>query len=122
MATAGRLCSLISRHRVPEGLKLEMDALVVVGLFQFQPVNPPGDRVPANGYSGSGSHFIRWRISATGHLAKWTFGFGLFTPFGLAAELRNFNDADQPTEIRGPLRRHARNSSHSGFSRPSPTG
>ena len=43
-----------------KGLKLEMDSLVVVGLFRFFPSStPPGAVVPANGYSGSVKpHFI----------------------------------------------------------------
>ena len=80
------------------GLKLEMDALVVVGLFRFTPsVTPPGTIVPEKGYSGSVKpHFIPVaNMYMTKDInKKLTFGFGVFTPFGLAANFTNFNDAD----------------------------
>src|SRR6266446_2721516 len=81
-----------------KGLKLEMDSLVVVGLFRFFPSStPPGAVVPANGYSGSVKpHFIPVaNLYMTKDVSrKLTFGFGAFTPFGLAANFTNFNDAD----------------------------
>jgi long-chain fatty acid transport protein len=81
-----------------KGLKLEMDSLVVVGLFRYTPTAPPpGSVIPANGYSGSVKpHFIPVAsLYMTKDISKrWTFGFGLYTPFGLAANFTNFNDAD----------------------------
>ena len=81
-----------------KGTQMEMDALVVVGLFRFNPSNPPaGTTVPSNGYSGSiKPHFIPVAsLYATHELSpKWTMGFGVFTPFGLAANFDNFNDSD----------------------------
>ena len=81
-----------------KGLQMQMDSLVVVGLFRYFPtVTPPGAVVPSNGYSGSVKpHFIP---VANLYLTKditdrLSFGFGGFTPFGLAANFTNFNDAD----------------------------
>ena len=81
-----------------KGLQIQMDSLVVVGLFRYTPtIAPPGSTIPPNGYSGSvkphfipvASMYITKDISA-----RWTFGFAVFTPFGLAANFTNFNDAD----------------------------
>ncbi len=81
-----------------KGLQMEMDSLVVVGLFRFFPsATPPGAAVPSNGYSGSVKpHFIPvasmyMTKSVTDRLA---IGFGGFAPFGLAANFTNFNDGD----------------------------
>src|SRR5882724_5564461 len=81
-----------------KGLKLEMDALTVTGLFRFTPsLTPPGTTVPANGYSGSVKpHFIP---VANLYLSKdiskrFTFGFGVMVPFGLSANFTNFHDGD----------------------------
>ncbi len=80
------------------GRRMEMDGLVVVGLFRFFPSSTPeGQVVPVNGYSGSiKPHFIPIpSMYATQQInPKMTFGFGLFTPFGLAANFTNFNDGD----------------------------
>jgi long-chain fatty acid transport protein len=80
------------------GTHLQMDGLVVVGLFRFTPSDPlPGTVVPSKGFSGSirphfipvASMFMSRQISQ-----KLTFGFGVFTPFGLAANFTNFHDSD----------------------------
>ncbi|HVV44010.1 MAG TPA: outer membrane protein transport protein [Bryobacteraceae bacterium] len=80
------------------GTHLQMDGAVVVGLFRFQPsATPAGQVVPPNGYSESiRPHFIPVAsLYATKQLSpKLTIGFGMFTPFGLAANSTNFNDAD----------------------------
>ncbi len=80
------------------GTHLEMDNAVVVGLFRFTPsATPPGQVVPPNGYSESiRPHFLPLAFMyATKQLSpKMTFGFGIFTPFGLAANSTNFNDGD----------------------------
>ncbi len=80
------------------GTNMEMDGLVVVGLFHFFPSNPlPGTVVPSNGFSGSvRPHFIPVAsMYMTREMSpKLTLGFGMFTPFGLAANFTNFNDAD----------------------------
>jgi long-chain fatty acid transport protein len=82
------------------GTKLEMDAIVVVGLFRFFPSStPPGTTVPENGYSGSVKpHFIPLAtMFASKQLSpKLTLGFGVYAPFGLAANFTNFNDGDPP--------------------------
>jgi long-chain fatty acid transport protein len=81
-----------------KGTQLEMDSLVVVGLFRFFPSDsPPGSSVPSNGYSGSiKPHFIPVaNLYLTKSLSrKLTVGFGSFTPFGLSANFTNFNDQD----------------------------
>ncbi len=80
------------------GRKMEMDALVVVGLFRFTPSSvPAGQVVPPNGYSGSiKPHFIPVpsMYFTQQYSDKITLGFGIFTPFGLAANFTNFNDSD----------------------------
>ena len=80
------------------GTRMQMDNLVVVGLFRFFPSStPPGTVVPAKGYSQSTRpKFIPVaRMYATKQLNdKITFGFGVFTPFGLADNSTNFNDGD----------------------------
>jgi len=52
--------SSIPRHAFQTKTTLEMDALVVVGLFRFFPSEePPGTVTPPNGWSGSVKpHFI----------------------------------------------------------------
>jgi long-chain fatty acid transport protein len=82
------------------GFHMEMDGLVVVGLFRFFPsAPPPGQDVPDKGFSGSiKPHFIP---VASLYMSKqirpnWTFGFGVFAPFGLSANFTNFNDGDPP--------------------------
>ena len=81
-----------------KGTQLQMDSLVVVGLFRFHPSStPPGTVIPANDYSGSiKPHFIPVAsMYATKQISdKLTLGFGVFTPFGLAANWTNFNDSD----------------------------
>lgn len=80
------------------GKHLQMDSLVVVGLFRFTPsATPVGQVVPANGYSQSiKPHFIPVAsMYATAEInKKFTFGFGMFTPFGLSANSTNFHDDD----------------------------
>jgi long-chain fatty acid transport protein len=80
------------------GKHLQMDATVVVGLFRFTPSSTPvGQVVPPNGYSQSiKPHFIPVAsMYATAEISKrMTFGFGVFTPFGLSANSTNFNDSD----------------------------
>ena len=81
-----------------KGMRMEMDSLVVVGLFRFIPsATPPGTEVPRKGYNGSVSpKFIPVAsLYMTKDLSpRWTFGFGLFSPFGLSANFTNFNDSD----------------------------
>jgi long-chain fatty acid transport protein len=80
------------------GTRMEMDAIVVVGLFRFFPLDtPPGTQVPQNGYPGSVKpHFIPLAtLFISKQLSpKLTLGFGVYTPFGLAANFTNFNDGD----------------------------
>jgi long-chain fatty acid transport protein len=80
------------------GTHLQMDSTVIVGLFRFTPNPvPTGQVVPPNGYSNSVKpHFIPVAaLYATKELTKKiTLGFGVFTPFGLAANSTNFNDSD----------------------------
>jgi long-chain fatty acid transport protein len=81
------------------GAHMQMDAAVVVGLFRFTPSNTPvGQVVPTpKGYSQNiKPHFIPLaNLYASIQLSpKLTFGFGMFTPFGLAANSTNFNDGD----------------------------
>jgi len=80
------------------GMRLEMDNLVVVGLFRFFPLAPPpGTIVPEKGFHGSirpkfipvGSMYFSQQLSS-----RLTFGFGAFAPFGLSANFTNFNDGD----------------------------
>lgn len=80
------------------GMHMQMDAMAVVGLFRFFPSDPlPGQHVPSNGFSGSvkphfipvGSMYLTKQV-----MPNVTFGFGLFAPFGLAANFTNFNDGD----------------------------
>ena len=89
------------------GTQMQMDSLVVVGLFRFFPsAPPPGTSVPPNGFSGStrpktipvGSLYFTHALSP-----RWTFGFGSFTPFGLSDNFTNFNDGD-PTLTKYPGR------------------
>lgn len=81
-----------------DGKKLQMDSLVVVGLFRFLPsATPVGQVVPEKGYSQSvkpkfipvATMYATARISP-----RVAVGFGVFTPFGLSANSTNFNDAD----------------------------
>jgi long-chain fatty acid transport protein len=81
-----------------KGLQMEMDSLVVNGLFRYFPsAVPPGTDVPSNGYSGSVKpHFIPVAsLYMTKSLSdRLAVGFGGFAPFGLAANFTNFNDGD----------------------------
>jgi len=80
------------------GRHMQMDSLVVVGLFRFTPSSvPEGQVIPPNGYSGSVKpHFIPVAAlyATQQYNDKITLGFGAFTPFGLAANFTNFNDSD----------------------------
>jgi long-chain fatty acid transport protein len=77
---------------------MEMDTLVVVGLFRMFPTAPPpGVVTPPNGWSDSiKPHFIPvanlYFIKKIND--KFTFGFGGFTPFGLSTDATNFADGD----------------------------
>ena len=89
------------------GIHMEMDSLVVVGLFRFTPSDPPpGTNGPSNGYPGSVKpHFIPVASMFMTHQfnPKWTVGFGAFTPFGLASNFINFHDSD-PSNTKFPGR------------------
>jgi long-chain fatty acid transport protein len=80
------------------GTHLEMDSTVVIGLFRFTPSSTPvGQVVPPNGFSENvRPHFIPLAsLYMTKQLSsRLTFGFGIFTPFGLSANSTNFNDSD----------------------------
>ncbi len=77
---------------------MEMDTLVVVGLFRMFPSeSSPGVVTPPNGWSDSiKPHFIPvanlYFVKKIND--KFTFGFGAFTPFGLSTDATNFNDGD----------------------------
>jgi long-chain fatty acid transport protein len=90
-----------------EGTQFQLDGLVVVGLFRFVPsAPPPGTVVPQKGFHGSikpkfipvASFYMSKQVSK-----KATFGFGVFTPFGLSANFTNFNDGD-PANTKYPGR------------------
>jgi long-chain fatty acid transport protein len=89
------------------GTQLEMDNLVVVGQFRFFPSDPPpGQQIPEKGFHGS----IKPKFIPVANLyfskgfgERWTFGFGGFAPFGLAANYTNFNDGD-PANTKYPGR------------------
>lgn len=81
-----------------KGTRLEMDSLGVVGLFRFHPSDTPaGTIVPEKGYNLNvsphlipvASMYFTKDISS-----RFTFGFGMFAPFGLAANATNFQDSD----------------------------
>ncbi len=85
---------------------MEMDSLVVVGLFRYFPTeSPPGTITPDKGWSGSVKpHFIPVAsLYAVKPLTdRLVVGFGGFVPFGLAANFTNFNDGDpQNTKFPG---------------------
>jgi long-chain fatty acid transport protein len=83
-----------------KGTRLEMDSLGVMGLFRFKPSDtPPGQHVPEKGFNGSVSPKVINVASLymTRDLnEQWTFGFGVFSPFGLSANFTSFRDADPP--------------------------
>jgi len=81
-----------------KGTRMQMDMLSVVGLFRFDPSDtPPGTIVPEKGYNLNvhphmilvGGMYLTKEVSP-----KLTFGFGMFAPFGLAANATNFKDSD----------------------------
>jgi long-chain fatty acid transport protein len=81
-----------------KGMRLQMDGLFVVGLFRFTPSStPPGTVVPDKGYNLNvkpkaipvASMYFTKSISD-----KFTFGFGVFAPFGLSANATSFKDSD----------------------------
>ena len=84
-----------------------MDTLVVVGQFRFVPSSPlPGTAVPEKGFHGS----VKPKFIPVGMMyftrqltPKWTFGFGVFSPFGLSDNFTNFNDGD-PANTKFPGR------------------
>jgi long-chain fatty acid transport protein len=81
-----------------EGTQLQADLMAVIGLFRFFPSNTPkGQVVPSNGFSGLVKpHFIPVGGMYMTHTLtpKVTLGFGIFVPFGLAANFENFHDGD----------------------------
>lgn len=81
-----------------KGTNFQMDNLVVAGQFRFIPTDPPpGTTVPEKGFSGATSQpfipiaslYFTKRMND-----RMAFGFGGYTPFGLAANFTNFNDGD----------------------------
>lgn len=80
------------------GVHMEADLGGVVGLFRFTPSSTPvGQVVPPDGYSGSiKPHIIPLAnmYATMQYNDKITFGFGIFTPFGLSADFDNFHDGD----------------------------
>ncbi len=83
-----------------KGLRMEMDTLGVVGLFRFTPSDvPAGQFVPEKGFNGS----VAPKLIPVASLymskdfnEKLTFGFGVFSPFGLSANWTSFQDSDPP--------------------------
>ena len=89
-----------------KGMRMQMDGLVVVGLFRSTPSSTPaGTIVPEKGYNLNYSpHFIPvMSMYLTKDLSqRWTAGFGVFAPFGLAANATSFKDSDpKPTKYVG---------------------
>mgnify|MGYP002395550924 CR=1 FL=1 len=81
-----------------KGMRMQMDGLAVIGLFRFHPSDTPaGTIVPQKGFNLNVrphmipvmSMYLSREISP-----KLTFGFGMFAPFGLAANATNFKDSD----------------------------
>jgi len=86
-----------------QGTQLQMDTVVIAGVFHFVPSSmPPGTIVPEDGFNGLnrlkyqpvGSLFASHQLSS-----KLTLGFGMFMPFGLSGNFTNFNDSD-PAQIK----------------------
>jgi long-chain fatty acid transport protein len=81
-----------------KGTRMDMESLVVVGLFRYTPTStPPGTIVPDKGYNlNTSPHFIPiMSMYLTKDISpRWTAGFGLFAPFGLAANATSFKDSD----------------------------
>jgi long-chain fatty acid transport protein len=80
------------------GTRTEMDGLAVAGLFRFKPSDvPAGTQVPEKGFNLNvrphvipvASMYMTRQMSE-----RLTFGFGMFAPFGLAANATNFKDSD----------------------------
>ena len=90
-----------------KGTQLESDSVAVIGLFRFSPSDPPpGQIVPSNGFSGIVKpHFIPFGgLYMTRTMSpRFTIGFGIFVPFGLAANFENFHDGD-PANTKYPGR------------------
>ncbi|MBK9168820.1 MAG: outer membrane protein transport protein [Bryobacterales bacterium] len=81
-----------------KGTNFQMEALAINGQFRFVPSDtPPGAVVPEKGFSGAigqpfipvASMYFSRRMSE-----RWSLGFALYTPNGLAANFTNFNDGD----------------------------
>ncbi len=91
------------------GMRMQMDGLLVHGVFRFIPsAVPPGTVVPKDGYDG----FIRPRVIVVPNMyftktmsPKLTFGFGAFMPFGLGGNWTNFKDSD-PKSVKFVSRFH----------------
>jgi long-chain fatty acid transport protein len=81
-----------------KGTRMEMNSLVVVGLFRFKPTSTPqGTIVPEKGYNlNTSPHFIPiMSMYLTKEISpRLTAGFGMYAPFGLAANATNFKDSD----------------------------
>ncbi len=81
-----------------KGNQMESDLMAVIGLFRFFPSDQPtGQIVPSNGFSGLVKpHFIPVGGMYMTHplTPKFTLGFGVFVPFGLASNFENFHDGD----------------------------
>jgi long-chain fatty acid transport protein len=83
-----------------KGWRFQMDGLTVVGLFRFLPSDTPqGQFVPEKGFNGSvspkainvASLYMTKDLSP-----RWSFGLGVFSPFGLSANFTGFQDSDPP--------------------------
>jgi long-chain fatty acid transport protein len=81
-----------------KGMRMQADMVAIAGLFRYFPSNtPPGTIVPDKGYNLNnhphmlvvGGMYMTKDVSP-----KMTFGFGMFAPFGLAANATNFKDSD----------------------------
>ncbi len=83
------------------GMRMQMDNLGVIGLFRFFPSETPaGTVVPEKGFNLNvsphlipvGSMYLSKDLTP-----RWTAGFGMFAPFGLASNGTNFKDSDPKT-------------------------
>ena len=80
------------------GFRFEADGFIDRGYFHFTPsTTPPGTIVPKGGYSGVVSPAIQFlgNLFVTKQISqKWTFGLGVYSPFGLGDNWTNFKDSD----------------------------
>jgi long-chain fatty acid transport protein len=81
-----------------KGWRFQMDSLAVVGSFRFHPSDTPdGQYVPEKGFNGAVSPksiFVMSMYMSKDISEKWTFGLGVFSPFGLSANWVSFKDSD----------------------------